>query len=71
MHPERVWRAIQDAAAGTLPDLWREPPAVFDDPSSPADEAPDEASRSRRTDLDEIRGVRGRHICGRLATLGT
>ena len=29
--PERVWRAIQDARAGTLPSPWREPPAVFDD----------------------------------------
>jgi carbon-monoxide dehydrogenase large subunit len=28
--PERVWRAIADARAGTLPDPWREPPAVFD-----------------------------------------
>ena len=27
--PERVWRAIRDAEAGTLPDPWREPPAVF------------------------------------------
>jgi len=27
--PERVWRAVQDAAAGTLPDPWRPPPAVF------------------------------------------
>jgi carbon-monoxide dehydrogenase large subunit len=27
--PERVWRAIADATAGTLPDPWREPPAVF------------------------------------------
>ncbi|GAA3227425.1 xanthine dehydrogenase family protein molybdopterin-binding subunit [Pseudonocardia petroleophila] len=27
--PERVWRAVQDARAGTLPDPWREPPAVF------------------------------------------
>ena len=26
---ERVWRAIRDAEAGTLPDPWREPPAVF------------------------------------------
>jgi aerobic carbon-monoxide dehydrogenase large subunit len=25
--PERVWRAIQAARAGTLPDPWREPPA--------------------------------------------
>jgi aerobic carbon-monoxide dehydrogenase large subunit len=24
---ERVWRAIEDAKAGTLPDPWREPPA--------------------------------------------
>jgi aerobic carbon-monoxide dehydrogenase large subunit len=24
--PERVWRAIRDARAGTLPDPWREPP---------------------------------------------
>ncbi|MDO8365022.1 MAG: xanthine dehydrogenase family protein molybdopterin-binding subunit [Actinomycetota bacterium] len=26
---ERVWRALRDAAAGTLPDPWSEPPAVF------------------------------------------
>ncbi len=26
---ERVWRAITAAEAGTLPDPWREPPAVF------------------------------------------
>lgn len=26
---ERVWRAIRDAEAGTLPDPWREPPAIF------------------------------------------
>lgn len=29
--PQRVWRAVQDARAGTLPDLWREPPPVFAD----------------------------------------
>ncbi|MFC6706207.1 xanthine dehydrogenase family protein molybdopterin-binding subunit [Flexivirga alba] len=29
--PQRVWRAVQDAQGGTLPDVWREPPAVFDD----------------------------------------
>lgn len=29
--PQRVWRAIQDARAGTLPELWREPPPVFAD----------------------------------------
>jgi aerobic carbon-monoxide dehydrogenase large subunit len=27
--PERVWRAIEDARAGTLRDPWREPPAGF------------------------------------------
>jgi carbon-monoxide dehydrogenase large subunit len=27
--PERVWRAIQAARAGELPDPWREPPDVF------------------------------------------
>jgi aerobic carbon-monoxide dehydrogenase large subunit len=27
--PARVWQAIQQAAAGTLPDLWREPPAAL------------------------------------------
>jgi aerobic carbon-monoxide dehydrogenase large subunit len=27
--PERVWRTIQDAEAGTLPDPWRDPPSVF------------------------------------------
>jgi carbon-monoxide dehydrogenase large subunit len=27
---ERVWRAINDARAGSLPDPWREPPPVFE-----------------------------------------
>jgi carbon-monoxide dehydrogenase large subunit len=27
--PQRVWQAIQDAENGTLPPLWRDPPAVF------------------------------------------
>ncbi|MBI2708562.1 MAG: xanthine dehydrogenase family protein molybdopterin-binding subunit [Actinobacteria bacterium] len=27
--PERVWRAIQDAQAGTGPPVWRDPPKVF------------------------------------------
>ena len=27
--PERVWRAIRDATAGTLPSPWRPPPPVF------------------------------------------
>ena len=26
---QRVWAAVQDARAGTLPDPWREPPAFF------------------------------------------
>jgi carbon-monoxide dehydrogenase large subunit len=29
--PVRVWRAIADAEAGTLPPLWREPPAALAD----------------------------------------
>ncbi|MFT4083432.1 MAG: xanthine dehydrogenase family protein molybdopterin-binding subunit [Nocardioides sp.] len=28
--PERVWRVIEQARAGTLPDPWREPPAAFE-----------------------------------------
>jgi aerobic carbon-monoxide dehydrogenase large subunit len=28
--PERVWRAVTAATAGTPPEPWREPPAVFD-----------------------------------------
>ena len=27
---ERVWRTICDAEAGTLPDPWRDPPAIFE-----------------------------------------
>ncbi|MDQ1444971.1 MAG: aerobic carbon-monoxide dehydrogenase large subunit [Acidimicrobiaceae bacterium] len=29
--PERVWRAMQDARAGTLPSPWHDPPAAFND----------------------------------------
>ncbi len=29
--PERVWRAVEQARAGTLPDPWREPPAALAD----------------------------------------
>jgi aerobic carbon-monoxide dehydrogenase large subunit len=29
--PERVWRLIEAARAGTLPPVWREPPAAFAD----------------------------------------
>jgi aerobic carbon-monoxide dehydrogenase large subunit len=32
--PQRVWSAIQEATAGTLPDPWRDPPAVFDELAS-------------------------------------
>ena len=28
--PERVWRAVEQARSGTLPDIWRDPPAAFD-----------------------------------------
>ena len=38
---ERVWRAICDAEAGTLPDPWSDPPAVFT--RLAADQAVDEA----------------------------
>ena len=27
--PDRVWRALEAAASGAAPDLWREPPAIF------------------------------------------
>ena len=27
--PQRVWRAIEQARSGTLPDPWRDPPAAF------------------------------------------
>jgi carbon-monoxide dehydrogenase large subunit len=40
--PERVWRTIRDARAGTLPDPWREPPEIFArlraDASTPTEE---------------------------------
>ncbi|MCU1485238.1 MAG: putative carbon monoxide dehydrogenase large subunit [Actinomycetia bacterium] len=36
--PERVWLAIRDAQAGSPPDPWREPPAVFG-AAGPVDEA--------------------------------
>lgn len=46
MTPQRVWRAVRDARAGTLPSPWREPPSAFDDlpirpegPSPHAEEA--------------------------------
>ncbi len=39
--PERVWRAIQDARAGTLADPWREPPAAM--ASLPVEGAAEEA----------------------------
>jgi aerobic carbon-monoxide dehydrogenase large subunit len=29
--PERVWRAVEQARSGTLPDPWREPPAALAD----------------------------------------
>ena len=42
--PERVWRTIRDAGAGTLADPWSEPPAIFErmtasDEASGEDEA--------------------------------
>jgi carbon-monoxide dehydrogenase large subunit len=38
--PERVWRAIEAARVGELPDLWREPPEFFDHLAAPAGPAP-------------------------------
>ncbi len=47
--PERVWAAIATARTGTLPDPWREPPAVFSRPA--VADAPDEA------DIDAAEGI--------------
>ena len=44
--PERVWAAMREARAGTLPDPWREPPAVFS--RTAVADAPDEADDRRR-----------------------
>ena len=46
---ERVWAAIRDAKAGTLPDPWREPPSIFS--RTAAVDGPDEAS------LDAAEGI--------------
>jgi carbon-monoxide dehydrogenase large subunit len=45
--PERVWRAVQDARAGTLPDPWHEPPAAFGDLTV-------RERQPRRDDVEEI-----------------
>jgi len=47
--PERVWRAIEDARNGTLPAVWRDPPAGFADlpvrpGTAPASEEEEEAT---------------------------
>src|SRR5436305_9736378 len=42
--PERVWRAISAAAAGTLPPVWREPPAVVDQIAAARPAKPTEAA---------------------------
>jgi carbon-monoxide dehydrogenase large subunit len=47
---ERVWRAIQDARAGTLADPWREPPAVM--ASFPREGAEDEALEAEAEKID-------------------
>lgn len=39
--PERVWSAIRDAEAGTLPDPWIAPPAIFDELRARADAGAD------------------------------
>jgi carbon-monoxide dehydrogenase large subunit len=45
--PERVWRAIQDARAGTLPPVWRDPPARFA-------AIPARRSRRERTEAEQV-----------------
>jgi carbon-monoxide dehydrogenase large subunit len=43
--PERVWRAIEDARTGRLPDPWRDPPGVFAtlrDPAATGEQASDD-----------------------------
>jgi carbon-monoxide dehydrogenase large subunit len=49
VHAERVWAAMREARAGTLPDPWREPPAVFS--RTTVTDAPDEA------DIDAAEGI--------------
>ena len=43
--PEKVWRAIRDAEAGTLPPIWREPPDIFSRLPERADEEESEGSQ--------------------------
>ena len=43
---ERVWRTIQAAEAGTLPDPWSDPPAIFATLSSQAGRPVDEEGQS-------------------------
>jgi carbon-monoxide dehydrogenase large subunit len=49
--PERVWRTIEDARAGTLPDPWREPPAVFETLTVRKRKVADPASEIAEIDL--------------------
>jgi len=44
--PEKVWRAIRDARAGTPPEPWREPPSTFDDLLPPLPEASTEITEA-------------------------
>jgi carbon-monoxide dehydrogenase large subunit len=39
--PERVWLAINAHRTGQAPDLWREPPDVFEPPADQGDEEPE------------------------------
>jgi carbon-monoxide dehydrogenase large subunit len=48
--PERVWRTIESAREGTLPDPWREPPAAFASLRVRRRKAPTPAE----TEVDEI-----------------
>ncbi|MGH3368029.1 MAG: xanthine dehydrogenase family protein molybdopterin-binding subunit [Nocardioidaceae bacterium] len=42
--PQRVWRAVQDARAGRLTSIWREPPAVFAGLPTNSGAAPDDSA---------------------------
>jgi carbon-monoxide dehydrogenase large subunit len=50
---ERVWQAVRDAEAGTTPDPWREPPAIFADLAAAAGaEAASEEARPDAADVE-------------------
>ena len=66
--PERVWRAIEDAKAGTLADPWREPPAAFATLTVRERGAP---KRRPRPTTSTSSPTAWRTICGRSRSAGT